>query len=64
MKTITCKELSGGVSPCTTPISGNTAEEVKKSLMAHGQKDHPEQIKSMTPEIQKSAMQKIDTLFA
>jgi len=62
MVTTTCAELVPG-SPCTTPLSGNTLDEFKNNIFAHGQQHHPEELKKMSPQEQTKLGQKIEEVY-
>ena len=64
MVTTNCKELVGGEkNTCTVPISGNSLDELKKNVFAHGQQHHAEQLKALTPQDQAHLVQRIDEIW-
>ena len=61
MVTTNCQEVAGV--NCSIPISGNSAEELKKNVFAHAQKDHSDMVKSMSPQDQAKIAQKIESIY-
>ncbi|MCG3117732.1 MAG: DUF1059 domain-containing protein [Candidatus Manganitrophus sp. SA1] len=49
MKQISMKDLGC----CDQIVTARSDEELKKKLFEHAQKDHPEKLKEMTPEMMK-----------
>ena len=61
MVTTNCKEIAGV--ECTTPLSGNTLEELTKNVFAHAQKDHREMLAKMSPADQAKIPAQIAAIF-
>jgi predicted small metal-binding protein len=61
MVTTNCQEVAGV--NCSIPITGNSAEELKRNVFAHAQKDHPDIVNKMTPQDQAKVAQKIESIY-
>ena len=57
-----CADL--GSTDCPFIAKGKTAAEVKKKLMAHAQKDHPDELKAMSKEQLDEAMRLMSEILA
>ena len=61
MVTTTCQELAGV--NCTTPLKGNSVDELQKNVFAHAQQEHADMCAQMTPAQQAEMKQKIQTVY-
>jgi len=57
MKQLGCRELG---SDCSFVATGKTDDEIKNKLFKHAEKDHPEMMKTMTPEKRKDLTARMD----
>jgi predicted small metal-binding protein len=62
MVTTNCLELTGQGN-CTTPLSGNTAQELQQNVFKHAQQDHAEIVKKMTPQDQTKMVKRIQEVY-
>ncbi len=61
MVTTTCQELAGV--NCTTPLSGNSVQELQQNVFSHAQQDHTDMVKNLKPEDQAKMVKRIQEIY-
>lgn len=62
MKSMSCADLGG--MDCNFKATGQSADEVKQAMFAHAEEQHPDVLKSMTPQQMQEIQQRMDQLLA